>query len=115
MNNFLTHFQREAGVFENRHVRPNGIRLKDHAKAALVGWNENILRGTVNSGASDGDQALGWFFQTSDRAQGGGFAATTWAKQGKELPLGHFKTDVLSSLDDDTFVAHVFGMQSTDI
>jgi len=86
-------YQREGDVFEDRHVRPDGVRLEYHTDAALVRRNCHPLTPRKNQPFPDVYFPTVRSFQPRHAPQRSRLPAARRAKQGQEGAFGDFKTD----------------------
>ncbi len=106
--------QRKGRVLKHVHVRPDGVGLEHHAEAAPVGRDEDVPGRGIDHAIADADLARPRPLQARDRAQRRGLAAAAGPQQREQLPLRHFESDVLRSLDDLAALVGVFGEQPFD-
>src|SRR5205807_3719546 len=106
------HPQRERGVLEHRHVRPDGVGLEHHAQPAPVRRDEDpALRG-VHDIAADGDFSLPRPLKAGNGAQGGGLAAAARSEKREQLALRHFEGDLVRGTDRLAALVDILGAQS---
>jgi hypothetical protein len=87
-------------VLERRHVRPQRIRLEDHADVAALRWHlDGVLRGEDRP-LGDGDGPLVGGLEPGDRPQQRRLAAAARAQQNHEITLRDLEGDVVDGVDD---------------
>ena len=67
---------------------PQGVGLKHHCKAAVLGWDRTASVG--NDFVSEADAAAVRSLETGDQPQEGRFSAAGGPEQGQELALADF-------------------------
>ena len=77
--------QRVGDVVKDRHVRPDGIGLEDHADVALFRLEKDLAAG--DDAVVEEHAAGGRLFEAGDDAQHRGLAAAGGAQQGDEFPV----------------------------
>ena len=95
----LTGLKRIGHVVEDIHVRPDGVGLKDHAKAPVLRGYEDILLGGQDHFTTDFDFTGVRGFQANDAAQEGGLTAPARAQKGENLVSRDRQTYVIQGLD----------------
>ena len=83
--------QRISDVLKNRHMRPDGVGLKDHADVAPLRRNECAVRRAVNRMIVDQNFPGQRLLQSGDAAKRRRFAAAARTEQGKQFALAHFE------------------------
>jgi len=91
----VAQLQRVGHVLLDRHVRPNGVRLEDHAHVALVGRDEQPLAGQDDRAFFEIDGRLIRRFQAGHDAQRGRLAAAAGAEQGEYFALLDVEREVV--------------------
>src|SRR5207253_10649266 len=99
--------QRKRDVFEHRHVRPDGIALKNHPDGTAVGGHEGAIQRRKDFLAGDEDLTAVGLFQSGDAPQSGRLAATRWAQQRIEPPFFDVKRNIVDSFDADVIAVLV--------
>jgi len=87
------HAQRVTDVFGHRHVRPQGIGLKDDPDLAFLRWQ--MVRAAEYGLAVKGDLAAEDSLESRDHAQYGGLAAAAGAEQGEKFAVGNLQAHVI--------------------
>src|SRR6266567_3471171 len=82
-------FQAITHVALYAEVREQGVVLKDHAKAALLGGH------ILNRLTIEQNLALAQFQQSGQTVERRGFSAAAWPQQRDELAPTHFKIEIL--------------------
>ncbi len=87
------HFQAERHVLVDRHVRVEGVILKDHGDVAIAGGD------IVHESIADVNFAAAGFFQTGDHAERGRFAATAGTDENDELAVGDLEIHITDGVE----------------
>ena len=90
--------QREGDIVVNRHMRPDGVGLEDHADAAPFGSDEEIAFGGTDQDIADGDLAAVGPLQTGDAAQERGLARAAEPEQDEELLVADIDADAVNGM-----------------
>ena len=77
--------ERVGDVLEHGHVRPDRVRLEDHAEVALVGRHERRRRRRGDDAPAQRDLAGVGTLEAGDQAQGRGLAAAARPEQREDL------------------------------
>ncbi len=72
----FTDAQREGNIFEDRHVRPDGVALEYHADGPAIGGHESPVFCREDFLVVDDNFPAVRLFQSRDAAQSSSFAAT---------------------------------------
>src|SRR6185503_7859118 len=110
----LPDLERKRRVVEHRHVRPDGVGLENHAEAALVRRDEDVLVGGVNHLAADADLPRAGPLEAGDGTQRRGLAAAARPEEREELALRHLEAHFVRSADGLAALADVFGAKPAD-
>ncbi len=89
----LAQFQAERHVFVDRHVRVQGVVLKDHRYVAVLGGD------MVDDALADGDGAAADLLETRNHAQGGALSAAGGTDEDNELSITDVEADAIDGLD----------------
>ena len=107
----LAHFQREGSIGEDRHMRPDRVRLEHHAEIALVRRDEDFLLSREHQAAIDRNLAAHGTLEARNRAQRRRLAAARGAKQGEEFSSRNLEGHILRGFDRRTLLAWVFSIE----
>jgi len=77
--------ERIGDIVEHGHVRPDRVRLKDHAEIAPVRWHEEPARRRGDQTPAQRDLAGIRMLEPGHEAKGGGLAAAARPEQGEHL------------------------------
>ena len=97
--------ERVHDIVEHVHVRPHGVRLEDHADAALVGRHEPVS--AAHDRVVDLDLAGGGLFKAGDHAQHRRLAAAGRPQQRDELAVGERLCKALDDLHVSVRFGHI--------
>src|SRR5262245_51178088 len=89
-------------------MRPNGVRLEDHADGPLVGRHIDALAGGVNGLTTDAYPAPVRPFQPCDAAQRGRLAATARAQESVKRSFRNVQRHPFENVDALFVLAEVF-------
>jgi hypothetical protein len=107
--------QREGGVGEHVHVRPDRIRLEHHAEAALVRRHEHASAPGIDDRVGHGDLAADRTLQAGNRPQRRRLAAAAGPQQREEVSFGHIDVDILRRLHRLAQFVLVLGVERLDL
>src|SRR5262249_5434503 len=97
--------QREGDVLEDRHVRPDRVRLEDHADIAAVGGDEDAAaRGGDDGGLERNLPGIGPL-QAADRSERRRLATPGGTEQREKLPRGHLEAHAVAGGDVPAAIA----------
>src|SRR3990172_2511428 len=91
----LTVYEGKSHVGKHIHMRPDRVRLKDHANVPIVGRDEDPSGWRRDYFTINLDIPLVWLFESGYATQGGGLAATAGAQESKELAALHLEIHTL--------------------
>jgi hypothetical protein len=77
-------------------MRPDGVVLENHAYAAPLGRDKDLLRSDDTSVDFDGPAI--WPFKASYATQSGRLATAARSQERKKLPLRYLKRDLIQGL-----------------
>ena len=89
----LPHLEAVGDVLDDRHVRPERVRLEHHRDVALLGRQSAAGRG--HHAIAEEDLPAGRLDETGDQAQRGGLAAAGRPEQADQLPMLDLERDAV--------------------
>src|SRR5262245_25999132 len=113
MSSNSAQLQRIDDIFKNRHVRPQGVGLKDHAHIAFLRFDEKPLTFRGKAFVSKINLSTVGLLQTSHQSEGRGFAATARSQQGKKFSLTNFEIQPIDGDDTIKSLKQVLNAQET--
>src|SRR3974390_888627 len=87
--------QHQPDVVADAQVRPNRVRLKNHADPPLFRQQMNSLRGGIDCLSADRNLAGFRFFQAGDGAQQSRLARSAGAEENEKLAFVHLQSDAV--------------------
>src|SRR6266545_5199214 len=81
----LLKLQGIGDIVMNRHVRPDGVVLENHADGSKLSGHVDSIRSRVHAGPADVNFALARFFEPRDASQDRAFATTARPEERKKL------------------------------
>src|SRR6266508_3724718 len=89
----LLKLQGIGDIVMNRHVRPDGVVLENHADGSKLSGHVDSIRSRVHAGPADVNFALARFFEPRDASQDRAFATTARPEQRKKFFVLDGKAD----------------------
>ena len=95
----VTRCKRERDVLFHGHVRPDGVRLEDHAEIALVRRQSEALAGHNDLTVAEVDVTLVGHFESGDHAERRRLSASGRAEERVDLPVFNVERELVHCRD----------------